>query len=109
MTPPKANSPAPDTGDMCEECDGYGWYYLDGDEDEQVECVYCRGDGYARKPVAVPSACRVCNGTGAPRPRSEILAARRTVGGCCDRHADNSACDCLSETCCGACNGTGRR
>lgn len=69
MTPPKANSPAPDN--------------------------------------TPPAQCQACNGTGAACPRSEVLAARRTVYGCCNRHADNNACDCLTEPC-QTCNGTGR-
>ena len=31
------------------------------------------------------------------RTRAEVLAARSTPYGCCNRHADNSACDCLEE------------
>lgn len=41
------------------------------------------------------------------RPRSEVLVARRTVRGCCNRHADNMACDCLANAC-NVCNGTGQ-
>ena len=31
------------------------------------------------------------------RTRAEVLAARNTVVGCCNRHADNMACDCLKK------------
>ena len=31
------------------------------------------------------------------RKKSEVLAAQSSVMGCCDRHADNMACDCLEE------------
>lgn len=31
------------------------------------------------------------------RTRAEVLAAQATPSGCCDRHADNSACDCLED------------
>lgn len=33
----------------------------------------------------------------ARRTRAEVLAARQTVHGCCSRHADNQACECLEE------------
>ncbi len=33
------------------------------------------------------------------RTRSQVLAAQSTVHGCCNRHADNQACDCLSRAC----------
>lgn len=29
------------------------------------------------------------------RTRSQVIAARETVRGCCTRHADNQACDCM--------------
>lgn len=112
MSEAKANSPGPDMVGTCEYCDGYGWYCDDNDfgEEEEYECEPCRGTGYARHPSPhVLDKCRTCNGTGAPRPRSEVLAARRTIGGCCDRYADNMACDCLTERHCGACEGTGRK
>lgn len=32
-----------------------------------------------------------------PRTVAEVMAERDTPGGCCDRHADNSSCDCLAE------------
>jgi len=110
MTPPKFNSPGPDMGDRCEECDGFGWYCDDDGEEAEFYCESCRGTGYARVPdLRVLGRCRTCNGTGAARPRSEILTARKTIGGCCNRYADNMACDCLTEPCCGACNGTGKK
>lgn len=31
------------------------------------------------------------------RTKAEVLKARGTVIGCCDRHADNQACDCLTQ------------
>jgi hypothetical protein len=31
------------------------------------------------------------------RTRAQVLAARGTVVGCCQRHADNQACDCLEK------------
>lgn len=31
------------------------------------------------------------------RTRAEVMQARRTPGGCCYRHADNSECACLDE------------
>lgn len=43
--------------------------------------------------------CAFCHGTGWQRPRTveEVMEARKHVGGCCNRHADNMACDCLEE------------
>lgn len=88
---------------------------------DEAPCELCRAEQMPCEPKAPaepairlghnkfpPMQCRSCKGTGAARPRSEILAARRTIGGCCNRHADNMACDCLTEHCCGACSGTGR-
>ncbi len=56
------------------------------------------------------------------RTRADVLRARNTIEGCCNRHADNQACDCLETALVGAdvmssivaekpkckhCNGTG--
>ena len=30
------------------------------------------------------------------RTRQQVIEARRTIQGCCDRHADNMACNCLA-------------
>lgn len=52
--------------------------------------AYDRPTGYV--------ACPKCK-EAAPsqRSRAEVLAARNTVVGCCERHADNKACDCLKD------------
>jgi hypothetical protein len=42
----------------------------------------------AMRPLGVPPHSR-------QRSRAEVLEEQRTVYGCCDRHADNQACDCL--------------
>lgn len=73
-------------------------------------CWNCRGSGGWRDPTGgfqefsgtYPAwkTCHVCKGQKVIPPRrtrAEVLAAKRTPAGCCDRHGDNLACDCLRD------------
>lgn len=68
-------------------------------------CVYLRQAIAERDAVPdyekirqdILEAERTISRTPKRRTRSEVIAAKKTIGGCCSRHADNQACDCLSE------------
>lgn len=63
----------------------------------------CYGDFNLRYAISLgiqrptPGATVVTSKKPARRTKAEVLAERATVGGCCNRHADNKACDCLEE------------
>ncbi len=54
-----------------------------------LECEACGEKLYGRK---VEDVCPYKR-----RTRSEVMALQSSIYGCCNRHADNMACDCLSE------------
>ena len=85
LTPPK-----------CKKCDGLGWYNDMGPNTFPVTCSACHGVASA---VTNDDMLRAIYAKApSKRTRSEVLFLRTAgavFGGCCDRYADMSACDCL--------------